>query len=225
MASSASGLAALAYALIKCYDLHPHFSMEDLSSIARFGSGSACRSMFGGFVQWKTSGEVKQLAPADWWPELRGFVVVFSSEAKSVSSTSGMQTTVKTSELFTERIKTSVPRRIEAMKEAIARKDFHLLAELTMKDSNSFHACCLDTYPPIKYLTDDSFQLMNLVHQRNREAGENVLAYTFDAGQNGVILGVDSAVLESFKKSILSSFSTIEYIIPFTIGDGPQTIN
>lgn len=225
LASSASGLAALAFALIKLYDLDSHSSMEKLSKIARLGSGSACRSMFGGFVHWNTSGEVKQLAPDAWWPELSGFVVVFSSAAKSVSSTSGMQTTVKTSSLFMERIKIIVPRRIEEMKEAISSKNFHLLAELTMKDSNSFHACCFDTFPPIKYLTDDSFRLMSLVHECNAEAGQNVLAYTFDAGQNGVILGVDSVILEDFKSKLLSSFTSIETIIPFGIGHGPRVIN
>jgi diphosphomevalonate decarboxylase len=62
-----------------------------------------------------------------------------------------MQQTVATSSLLQHRI-TLVEERMGIMKEAILNKDFDSFAELTMRDSNQFHAVCLDTYPPISYL-------------------------------------------------------------------------
>ena len=56
-----------------------------------------------------------------------------------------------------------------------------------MKDSNSFHATCLDTYPPIRYLRDVSFAAIGVVEDINKKAGRAVAAYTFDAGPNAVI--------------------------------------
>lgn len=65
LASSASGYAALAFALIQFYDLTAHKSLSSLSFLARLGSGSACRSFFPGFVEWKqTASPVPSLDPA-----------------------------------------------------------------------------------------------------------------------------------------------------------------
>jgi diphosphomevalonate decarboxylase len=48
MASSSSGLSCLAFALFKAYGIEA--SREEISMYARLGSGSACRSLEGGFV-------------------------------------------------------------------------------------------------------------------------------------------------------------------------------
>ena len=54
------------------------------------------------------------------------------------------------------------------MRDAIAEKDFAAFSELTMRDSNEMHACCLDTFPPISYMNDVSRQIQTLVHHINR---------------------------------------------------------
>lgn len=61
---------------------------------------------------------------------------------------------------------------MKEMIEAVHKKDFSAFAELTMKDSNQFHATCLDTYPPIFYLNSVSQQIINVVHRYNRHYGE-----------------------------------------------------
>jgi diphosphomevalonate decarboxylase len=76
---------------------------------------------------------------------------------------------------------------MEKMKKAIENRDFTTFAEITMKDSNQFHAVCLDTSPPIFYLNDTSRGIIRLVEELNRIAGKVVAAYTFDAGPNAVI--------------------------------------
>lgn len=70
------------------------------------------------------------------------------------------------------RAESVVPHRMDEMIDVIRRKDFPAFAELTMKDSNQFHASCLDTYPPIFYLSSVSQQVIHLVHRYNRHYGE-----------------------------------------------------
>ena len=144
-----------------------------------------------------------KLRPASHWPEMRAAILVVSAAKKGVSSTSGMQSTVATSELFIRRAKEVIPDRMNRMKEAIKQKDFSTFAELTMKDSNQFHAVCLDTFPPIFYLNDISRGIIRLIEELNRIAGKPVAAYTFDAGPNAVIY-----YLEENKKWIMALLKT-----------------
>lgn len=192
LASSAAGFSALVKAIAKLYELPE--SMSEISKIARKGSGSACRSLFGGYVAWEMGSEddgsdskAVEVAPLEHWPTMKAAILVVSADKKDTPSTSGMQTTVATSDLFQHRIKHVVPDRFLEMKETILNKDFATFATLTMKDSNSFHAVCLDSYPPIRYLNDTSMRVMKLVHTLNAAANEIIAAYTFDAGPNAVI--------------------------------------
>lgn len=90
------------------------------------------------------------------------------------------------------------------MERAIISKDFATFAHLTMQDSNSFHAVCMDTYPPIFYLNDTSKQVIAWVHKFNQAAGRLVLAYTFDAGPNAVLYFLDQDY-----DLVLSALSTL----------------
>ncbi|KAI5854539.1 GHMP kinase [Tricharina praecox] len=192
LASSAAGFAALVRAIADLYQLPQN--PTELSRIARQGSGSACRSLFGGYVSWEqgtledgSDSLALEVAPASHWPQMRAAILVVSAAKKGVSSTAGMQATVVTSALFPHRVKIVVPQRMKAMKRAIEKRDFEEFAALTMADSNSFHAVCLDTSPPIFYLNDVSRSCIRVVDEINRLAGKNVAAYTFDAGPNAVI--------------------------------------
>lgn len=192
LASSAAGFAALVVAIAKLYQL-PQL-MSEISKIARKGSGSACRSLFGGYVAWEmgdlANGEdskAVEVAPVEHWPTMKAAILVVSDDKKDTPSTTGMQSTVATSDLFDWRIKEVVPKRFEQMKKSIAERDFQTFGELTMKDSNSFHAVCLDSYPPIFYLNDTSKKIIKLIHRLNEQEGKIIAAYTFDAGPNAVI--------------------------------------
>lgn len=148
----------------------------------------------GGYVAWRagtkedgTDSLAEEVAPVAHWPEMRALILVVSAEKKGVPSTAGMQTTVETSTLAQARFKEIVPRRLQEMEKAIHDKDFETFARITMQDSNSFHAICLDSWPPIHYLNDVSRAAMNAVETANRKAGKTICAYTFDAGPNAVI--------------------------------------
>lgn len=215
LASSASGYACLA----KC--LGEIFNLEfDLSSLARLGSGSACRSMDGGFVKWNKGVSSKdsvaeQIVSEDHWSDLRCLILVVSNKQKSVPSTEGMRRSAETSELLKMRVDNIVDVRIKEMEDAIIQKDFKKFAKLTMKDSNQLHAICQDTYPPISppYMNNTSHKIVKFVTQYNN--AEIKAAYTFDAGSNAVLFTLNrnmevllSTLMKYFsieKKDIISS--------------------
>ena len=89
--------------------------------------------------------------------------------------------------MLAHRAATVVPERMVQMEAAYMSKDFQAFGELTMRDSNQFHATCLDTFPPIFYMNDVSRQVANAVHTINASYGKIVAAYTYDAGPNAVI--------------------------------------
>lgn len=192
LASSAAGFAALVRAVANLYELPE--SPSELSLIARQGSGSACRSLFGGYVAWRmgskedgTDSRADLVAEASHWPDMRALILVVSAAKKGVSSSSGMQQTVATSGLFAQRISTVVPKNMDLMEKAIKDRDFELFGEVTMRESNSFHSSCADTYPPIFYMNDVSRAAVRAVEKINEAAGRTVAAYTFDAGPNCVV--------------------------------------
>lgn len=196
LASSAAGYACLAYVLGHTYGVT---DSVELSKLARRGSGSACRSLFGGFVQWQRGAdhETSKAAPVvnhKHWPEMRVIICVINDQKKDVSSSEGMLRSVKTSQLLSYRADKIVPERVEAMKQALLKKDFNSFADLTMQDSNQFHAICLDTYPPLFYLSDESRQVIKICSMINTIYGSNKVAYTFDAGPNACIYLLDDFV-------------------------------
>ncbi|KAK7043197.1 diphosphomevalonate decarboxylase [Paramarasmius palmivorus] len=195
LASSASGFAALIASLSALFQLPTH--PTQLSLIARQGSGSACRSLFGGYVAWEmgskpdgSDSHAVQVAPHTHWPDLHALICVVNDAKKGTSSTSGMQRTVETSPLLQHRL-TLVPGRMQSISKAILEKDFDTFARLTMADSNQFHAVALDTSPPIFYMNDVSRAIVAVVEEYNRLALETTghlkAAYTYDAGPNAVI--------------------------------------
>ncbi|XP_059680963.1 LOW QUALITY PROTEIN: diphosphomevalonate decarboxylase [Gavia stellata] len=208
LASSAAGYACLVSALARLYGVE-----GELSEVARRGSGSACRSMWGGFVQWQRAASgpdgrdslAHQVAPETHWPELRVLVLVVSGEKKQVGSTAGMQTSVDTSPLLKHRAEAVVPERLALMMRHIRERDFEGFGQLAMRDSNQFHATCLDTFPPIFYLNDLSRHIIALAHRFNAHHGHTKVAYTFDAGPNAVIFTLADTVAE-FVEVVRRSF-------------------
>jgi diphosphomevalonate decarboxylase len=122
LASSAAGLAALTVALAALLGVEDSYPGE-LTTIARMGSGSACRSLVGGLVQWHcgTSEDgadsiATQEAPADYWA-LDLTILVANAAKKHTSSTAGMQDSIRTSALFAHRVANVVPDRMKRIKQ------------------------------------------------------------------------------------------------------------
>ncbi|XP_053682713.1 diphosphomevalonate decarboxylase [Sabethes cyaneus] len=219
LASSASGYACFVYALSCLYGIEK----DEISSIARLGSGSACRSLHSGFVQWQkgtlidgSDSIAAQLADHQFWPEMRIIVLVVNDSRKKTSSTGGMSTSVKTSKLLKYRAETCVPQHTKELVEALYRKDFEIFGKVTMQDSNQFHAVCLDTYPPCVYMNDVSHAIVDMVHKFNERKGSISLAYTFDAGPN--------ACLYLLEKDVAEVLATINQVFPNDKCSSPEYI-
>lgn len=203
LASSAAGYAALVAALALLFEAKEEYPGQ-LTTIARQGSGSACRSLSGGFVAWRMGGKkedwsdslAEQVADEKHWPEIRAVIMVVSDAKKDTSSTAGMSTSVETSLLLKHRAESVVSKRMETIEKAFKAKDFETFGQLTMADSNQFHATCMDTYPPIFYMNDVSTSIIRIIHAYNNWAGKIKAAYTFDAGPNAVIFTLDEQAVE-----------------------------
>lgn len=209
LASSASGYACMVYSLAQLYGI----KKQELSDIARMGSGSACRSMYGGFVQWHKGVNydgkdsiAQQICPASHWPDLHVLILVVNESKKKTGSTNGMARSVVTSELIKYRVEKCVPQRIHSITQAIKEKNFQKFAEITMKDSNQFHAVCLDTFPPVVYMNEVSHSIVDYVHQFNKAELETKLCYTFDAGPN--------ACLFMLEKNLKKVLAFINHVFP-----------
>ena len=193
LASSAAGYAALVASLADALGVVEAYEGE-LSGICRRGSGSASRSLSGGFVEWRMGTRIDgkdsvafPVVPRTHWPDIRVIIAVVSAERKAVGSTDGMARSVATSDLLRHRAMNLVEPRLALAKAAVLARNFPALAEIAMIDSNQFHATCLDTFPPVFYLNDVSRRIMQLVHALNAAEGGTVAGYTFDAGPNAVL--------------------------------------
>ena len=187
LASSASGFAALAGAASRAAGLH--LSPRELSQLARQGSGSASRSIFGGFVEWHAGRRpdgrdcyARPLFPEDHWPGLRDIVTLIAdAPEKSVRSARAMQDTVRTSPLYAERLRT-VPKRLAAIRNALRTRSADRFLELVIEECDNFRHVCETTVPSLDYLTPASRAVLAAVLDLNRVAGHPIAGYTHDAG-------------------------------------------
>lgn len=199
LASSASGFAASAIGLSLLHNIKLSNNPLLLTQIARYGSGSASRSIHGGFVKWFIDNNnnnkslidncyAMQLFNEKYWEELRIIILVVSSNKKKISSSQGMEISKYTSSLLDKRI-INVDKRIIELENAIKNRNFEKFSEICMKDSNEFHSICMNSYPPIFYLNNISKLIIELCHFMNKKSKNgNGVCYTFDAGPNAVLI-------------------------------------
>lgn len=188
-ASSASGFAALAAAGTKAIGLT--LSDQELSRLTRRGSGSASRSIYGGFAQWQM-GEKEDgsdsyaipIASENHW-DIRMAGVVLTSKMKKISSRAGMRRTVETSPFYEGWLQ-SLPEDLSEIKKAIMDRDFNRVGEIAEANCLKMHATSLGAKPPFTYWIDATIRVMHQV-QEMREQG--IPAYfTIDAGPNVKVL-------------------------------------
>ena len=182
IASSASAFAALAMAGSKAAGLN--LTEAELSRLARRGSGSASRSIPGGFVEWQvgTTDEDSfafSIAPAEHW-KLVDCIAIVSSSHKKTGSTEGHAIT-PTSPLQAARV-ADTPRRLELCRNAILNKDFETFASIVELDSDIMHSVMMTSTPALHYWKPASLAVMNSVRQW-RSDGLSA-CYTVDAGAN-----------------------------------------
>ena len=220
-ASSASSMAALVVSIFSALKIDQNkLSKTDLTKIARIGSGSACRSIFGGICEWIKDGgddsHAIQLYDENYW-DLGIKLIIVAQEEKEISSSLGMKITKETSELFKYRINHVVNENLIKLKKSLEKKDFNSLAEIIIKDSNNFHACCRDSYPTINYLNTESEYIIKAVMLLNKIYGKNICAYSFDAGSNAFIFyeRVNQKLIDEYFNFVLGFSEKIDKLIVY----------
>jgi len=182
IASSASAFAALSLAASKAAGLD--LPEKELSRLARRGSGSACRSIPGGFVEWypgtdDASSYAQSIAPPDYW-DLVDLVTIVSQEHKQTGSTEGHDLAIS-SPLQDARI-TDTQRRLDLCRAGICERNFPLLADIVEQDANMMHAVMLTSCPSLVYWDPATLAIVKAVLDWRQE-GLPVF-YTIDAGPN-----------------------------------------
>lgn len=221
IASSASGFSALAVA----FALHCGHSLNspELSGLARLsGSGSAARSVLGGFVQWpvdahQLDGPAQQLAPAQHWP-LHDLIAIVDATPKSVSSREG-HFLAATSPFYSTRL-SLLPERLATVRQAIERRDFNALAVAVEREAVELHMIAMTSQPPVFYWQPATLRILERVRQL-RDQGLEVCA-TVDAGPNVHVLC--TAQHKTAALAALRMMPGIERWIFDQAGDGPRRL-
>ncbi len=182
IASSASAFAALALAASTAAGLD--LDKAALSRLARTGSGSACRSIPSGFVEWLADGcdpdsGAVSIAPPEHW-DLRDCIAIISRDHKPTGSTEG-HALAHTSPLQAARV-AGAPQRLERCRNAILSHDFEAFAEVTELDNNLMHAVMMTSKPQLLYWQPATIAIMKAVQQWRLEG--IAACYTVDAGPN-----------------------------------------
>jgi diphosphomevalonate decarboxylase len=191
IASSAAAFAALSLAATHALGLE--LSERELSRLARRGSGSACRSIPAGFVEWQ-AGESDadsyafSLASPDHW-DLVDCIAIVSSQPKPLGSSEGHA--LAGSSPFQLARLAGAPKRLQACRAAILERDFNALAEVAELDSHLMHAVMMTSQRPLIYWAPASITVMQAVSAWRKD-GLPVF-YTLDAGPNVHVLCPASA--------------------------------
>jgi diphosphomevalonate decarboxylase len=192
LASSSGAMAALAVAADGLFQTA--LPVDQLSCLARSGSGSAARSIPDGFVRWRRGIEDDgrdsfgiSIAPAEHWSELALVFVVLDDSPKAVSSTDGMIRTARTASRFGAWAD-DCQRLAPLAQHAIEQRDFQSLAQLAAPNAMDMHALCLTAAPPILYLSKSTISVLNWVHS---QAAKTPLFCTLDAGPNPILFTLE----------------------------------
>ncbi len=186
IASSASAFAALTAAACAAAGLQ--LDERQLSILARQGSGSACRSIPPGFVEWHTGDRseesyAEQIAPPEHW-NIRDLIAIVQSEHKKVDSSKGNEL-VNTSPFANVRL-AEANRALPVIRRAILERDFIPFGEETEQEAIRMHAVAMTSHPSIFYWSPETMRIMQAVRGW-REAGLSAY-FTIDAGANVHVL-------------------------------------
>ncbi|MBI4454136.1 diphosphomevalonate decarboxylase [Candidatus Woesearchaeota archaeon] len=241
IASSSSGFTALTLAACKSIgldetdlnlksdsnlkpDLNPKpdsnlkhdLNLKHISIVARQGSGSACRSTYGGFVEWK-KGEAddgkdsyaEQLFDEKYWPELKMIVLILDQKEKKIKSTQGMRISVETSPFYNDWAKTSIID-LQDVKAALNQKDFTKIGNIMERNCLKMHSVMISSNPSLIYWRPETLTLMENIKSL-RETGTECY-FTIDAGANVMVLCLDKDV-----DKILNILEQVPFIHDFII--------
>ncbi|MBF6626702.1 diphosphomevalonate decarboxylase [Aerococcaceae bacterium zg-BR9] len=223
LASSASAYAALACACNQAFGLN--LDAKALSILARQGSGSASRSLFGGFVEWhKGDGDIsessyaEQIDAANW--DIGMLVIVINRKAKKISSRIGMEQTMETSPFYALWPQ-EVERDLHDIKQAIQAQDIDSVGQIAEHNAMKMHATTLAANPSFTYWEPDSLRAIQIIQTMREDLGFQCYI-TMDAGPNVKVL-CPASQLDALRGQLLSHFAA-EQLITALPGPAPYVL-
>ncbi|MCX6705624.1 MAG: diphosphomevalonate decarboxylase [Candidatus Woesebacteria bacterium] len=210
IASSASGFAALTLAASLSAGLM--LSEKDLSIIARLGSGSACRSIPDGFVEWRQGSRSEDsyaygLYPADYW-NICDVIAIIGQTSKKVSSTKG-HTLSESSPFYKARILGMAPK-IREIKLALKNKDFTKFGDILEAEAINMHTVMMTSSPALYYWVPKTLEIILKVIEWRSQGLE--VYFTIDAGPNVHIICEEKNVI-NLKSNLLKLGGVKEILI------------
>ncbi len=235
IASSASGFAALTVAAAAALGLQ--LDAAQLSAVARQGSGSASRSLFGGFVEWERGwgeGEsftcpdatvldsrsvAHQMYDEGHWA-LRDIIAIVSAGAKKVSSSSGHR--LAATSPFNAARTECVSEWLATVRRAIAARDISLLGPILEADALAMHGVMMTSAPTLLYWQPGTLEVLHAVRAWREEEGVPVY-FTIDAGPNVHLICEADTAAEVERR--LRALPAVRRVLASGPGTGPQLLD
>ena len=219
LASSASGIASLVIAYNQLFDLNLEFDTLVKASI--LGSGSAPRSLLGGFVSLNSGAQLsceKILQPDDW--PLTVIICITDDNEKSISSREGMEISRRTSPLYKAWLDSNKTD-IQKAKSAISEKNINSLGKIAEENCFRMHQVMRTSEPSINYINEKTTLCIDEI-KKIRSSGTD-LFFTIDAGPQVKII-CNSEDKDLIRKK-LSGKPYIIDLLEANIGSGARLVD
>ena len=219
LASSASSFAALVVAASAAGN--GERTADDLAGLAGQASGSAARSLYGGFVELRNVGDdisVRTILDGDAWP-LRIIAAVTSTAPKPVSSGEAMEASRKTSPFYSRWVEEQ-DMDLSTARDAITVRDFGKLASIAEHNCLKMHSVMWASRPPVVYWNAATLACLERVRQL--QADGVAAFFTIDAGPQVKVIcrsGDESQVVEA-----MSATPGVESVLVSGIGAGAALV-
>ena len=211
LASSASAFAALAGAASTAAGLK--LNRRDLSRLARRGSGSATRSIYGGLVEWQRGHDDASSYAQPIMEEvnfgIEMLAILVDTKKKKISSRFGMQQSVTTSPYY-KVWPEIVTHDMKAVKEAIKRADIDAIGQIAESNALRMHALTLSADPGFTYFDSDTLKAMQAVRTL-RDQGVSCY-FTMDAGPNVKVI-YDRRNRQSIYNALAAQFGADRLVV------------
>jgi len=219
LASSASAFAALVVAADAATGAG--LDTASLASLAGAASGSAARSLYGGYAELTNAGDdvaVRSLRSADEWP-LSVVVAITATGPKAVGSTEAMEISRKTSPFYSRWVEQQELDLAEA-RAAIAERDFGKLASVAEHNCLKMHSVMWGSRPPVVYWNSATLACMQTI--RALQARGVAVFFTIDAGPQ--LKAVCEPADEAQVREALTATEAVQDVLVSGLGKGAAQV-
>ena len=220
LASSASAFAALVVAADAATG--GRLDTTTLASLAGRASGSAARSLYGGFAELQNKGDdvaVSSLRSADEWP-LRVVVAITATGPKPVASTEAMEISRKTSPFYGRWVEQQEQDLADA-RAAIAARDFAKLASVAEHNCLKMHSVMWGSRPPVVYWNSATLACMQTI--RELQAQGVAVFFTIDAGPQ--LKAICEPADETQVRDALAATEGVHDVLASGLGQGASQVS